>query len=325
MTWLITGGAGYIGAHVVAETLKSGRDVIVLDDLSSGLATRLPSAVPLAEVTLTDAASVMQVFAENDIHGVLHLAARKQIGESIERPDFYWEENVHGFHNLLDAMSASNVKKLVFSSSAAVYGQPELERDAMITETTPCEPINPYGATKLVGEWYARAKTVSDGMSVAALRYFNVAGAGRPEFGDVFAFNLVPIVFHAIKNETSPKIFGNDYPTSDGTCIRDYIHVQDLAEAHVSAMDLVDSRDGVFEAINIGTGRGSSVREVIDMIADISGRHITPEIVERRIGDPAALVAQVSRAKEILQWQSRYDLHDIVTSAWQAWEFNQGQ
>lgn len=325
MTWLITGGAGYIGAHVVAETLKSGRDVIVLDDLTSGLKTRLPSNVDLAEVTLTDAKSVMNIFDENSISGVLHLAARKQIGESIERPDYYWEENVHGFQNLLDAMSASNVKKLVFSSSAAVYGQPELDRDALITETTHCQPINPYGATKLVGEWYSQAKTVSDGMSVAALRYFNVAGAGRPEFGDVFTFNLVPIVFEAIAKGGAPKIFGDDYQTPDGTCIRDYIHVQDLAEAHVAAMDLVDARDGVFEAINIGTGRGSSVREVIDMIADVSGHNITPEIVERRIGDPAALVAQVAKAKDVLNWQSRYDLHDIVTSAWDAWKFNEGQ
>ena len=322
MTWLITGGAGYIGSHVVAETLKSGRDVVILDDLSTGLETRMPESIPFARVTLTDAQSVLAVFKEHDIHGVLHLAARKQVGESIERPDYYWEENVHGFQNLLDAMSASNVKKLVFSSSAAVYGQPELDRDAMITESTPCQPINPYGATKLVGEWYAQAKTVSDGMSVAALRYFNVAGAGRPEFGDVFAFNLVPIVFEAITNGRAPKIFGDDYPTADGTCIRDYIHVQDLAEAHVAAMDLVDSRDGIFEAINIGTGRGSSVREVIDMIADVSGIAITPEMIERRIGDPAALVAQVAKARETLKWSSRYDLNDIVTSAWQAWEFN---
>lgn len=325
MTWLITGGAGYIGSHVVAETVKSGRDVVILDDLSTGLESRIPTSIPFARVTLTDAQSVLAVFKEHDIHGVLHLAARKQVGESIERPGYYWEENVHGFQNLLDAMSASNVSKLVFSSSAAVYGQPELEHDAMITETTPCQPINPYGATKLVGEWYAQAKTVSDGMSVAALRYFNVAGAGRPEFGDVFAFNLVPIVFEAITNSRSPKIFGDDYPTDDGTCIRDYIHVQDLAEAHVAAMDLVDARDGVFEAINIGTGRGSSVREVITMIADVSGYDITPEIIERRVGDPAALVAQVAKARKVLQWQSRYDLHDIVTSAWQAWQFNQGQ
>jgi len=325
MTWLITGGAGYIGAHVVAETMKSGRNVVVLDDLSTGLETRVPDGVPLARVTLTDAQSVRAVFKEHDIHGVLHLAARKQIGESVERPDYYWEENVYGFKNLIDAMSTANVNKLVFSSSAAVYGQPTLEHDALITETTPCQPINPYGATKLVGEWYAQAKTISDGMSVAALRYFNVAGAGQSNFGDVFAFNLVPIVFEAITSGLKPKIFGSDYPTVDGTCIRDYIHVQDLAEAHVAAMDLVDAHDGLFEAINIGTGRGSSVREVIDMIADVSGHDTQPEIVERRIGDPAALVAQVTKAREVLQWQSRYDLHDIVSSAWQAWEFNQGQ
>lgn len=322
MTWLITGGAGYIGAHVVAETVKSGRDVVVLDDLSTGLEDRVPQSIPFERVTLTDAQSVSKVFKEHNIHGVLHLAARKQVGESVARPDYYWAENVLGLQNLLDAMSTANVKKLVFSSSAAVYGQPQLDHDELITESTPCQPINPYGATKLVGEWYAQAKTVSDGMSVAALRYFNVAGAGQADFGDVFAFNLVPIVLETITAGGSPKIFGNDYPTADGTCIRDYIHVQDLAEAHVAAMNLVESGEAKFDAINIGTGRGSSVREVIDMIADVSGLEITPEVVDRRIGDPAILVAQVSKAHDMLQWSSRYDLHDIVSSAWQAWEFN---
>lgn len=325
MTWLITGGAGYIGAHVVAEAMKSGREVVVLDDLSTGIETRIPDGVPFSRVTLTDAQAVHSVFKEHSIHGVLHLAARKQVGESIERPDYYWEENVHGFQNLLDAMSAHSVNKLVFSSSASVYGQPDLAGDEMITETTTCQPINPYGATKLVGEWYAQAKTVSDGMSVAALRYFNVAGAGRPDLGDVITFNLVPIVCEAITKGTSTKIFGDDYPTPDGTCIRDFIHVQDLAEAHVAAMDLVDSQNGKFEAINIGTGRGSSVREVITMLAEVSGHDIAPEIVERRKGDPAALVAEVSKAKEVLQWQSRYDLHDIVSSAWQAWQVSEGK
>ncbi len=320
MTWLITGGAGYIGAHVVAETQKSGRNVVILDDLSTGLESRVPDSATLVNIAITDQKAVRKLFADHEIHGVLHLAARKQVGESIERPDYYWSENVHGLQVLLDAMSEANVRKLVFSSSAAVYGQPEITGDAMITETTTCKPINPYGATKLVGEWYAQAKTVSDGMSVAALRYFNVAGAGRPEFGDVFTFNLVPLIFDAITHDRAPRIYGDNYPTPDGTCIRDYIHVQDLAEAHVAAMDLVDSRDASFEAINIGTGRGSSVREVIDMVIDVTGLTITPEIIERRIGDPAALVADVSKARATLDWTSRYDLHDIVDSAWKAWQ-----
>lgn len=321
MTWLITGGAGYIGAHVVAETLKSGREAIVLDDLSTGIKDRIPAGVKLVNSTLTDIDAVESCFAENKISGVLHLAAKKQVGESVARPDYYWEQNIGGLNNLLTAMSKHKVKNFVFSSSAAVYGQPELLEDELITELTNCSPINPYGATKLVGEWLAKARVLSDGFSVAALRYFNVAGAGRPELGDVFAFNLVPIVLQALTDNTSPKIFGDDYATVDGTCIRDYIHVQDLAEAHVAAMDLVESRTADFDAINIGTGKGSSVREVIEQIEKTVGQNLNAVVAERRAGDPAQLVADVTEANVKLGWKSQYDLVDIVESAWEAWNY----
>ena len=322
MTWLITGGAGYIGAHVVAQVLKSGRDVVVLDDLSTGIQARIPDNVMFEQVTLTDQQLVHQVFKSHSISGVIHLAAKKQVAESVANPTLYWDENVIGLNNLLAAMSEHDVTKLVYSSSAAVYGQPELAGTDLITETTPCRPINPYGATKLAGEWLAQSRTVSNGFSVAALRYFNVAGAGEPHLGDQFAFNLIPIVLNAITQGQQPTIFGDDYPTPDGTCIRDYIHVQDLAEAHVAAINLVESREGVFEPINIGTGTGSSVREVIDAIEGTCGIEIQPTIAARRDGDPAQLVAAVSKARELLSWESSKSLGDIVTSAWEAWNVN---
>ena len=320
MTWLITGGAGYIGAHVVRETLKSGRNVVILDDMSTGIATRIPDGVTLEEVTLVDKAGVEAVFAKHEITGVLHLAARKQVGESVEKPLYYWDENINGLTHLVGAMKNSGIKNLVFSSSAAVYGEPDIAPDALITEATHCLPINPYGATKLAGEWIAQALSASDDFHVAALRYFNVAGAGSPQLGDQFILNLVPIVFDALTKGNQPRVFGDDYPTPDGSCIRDYVHVQDLAEAHVAAMDYVERPDTTFAAINIGTGRGASVFEVLDMVREVTGLEVTPERIQRRAGDPAALTADVSRAAQLLDWQSKYDLRDIISSAWTAWQ-----
>lgn len=324
MTWLITGGAGYIGAHVVRETLQSGRDVVILDDMSTGIAKRIPQGVPLEQVTLTEAAQVDQVFNNHQIRGVLHLAARKQVGESVEKPLYYWKENVEGLQNLLASMVKYNVKNFVFSSSAAVYGQPELAPGSLITEDTMCQPINPYGATKLAGEWMASALAQSNGLRVAALRYFNVAGAGSPELGDEFILNLVPIVFDALTKGRQPMVFGDDYPTQDGSCVRDYIHVQDLAQAHVAAMDYVERPETTFAAINIGTGTGASVFEVLDMVQSVTGISVTPTHSNRRAGDPAALVADVNKARDLLGWQSRHDLSDIITSAWSAWQNRQG-
>ena len=320
MTWLITGGAGYIGAHVVESTLSSGRDLVVLDDLSSGISSRLRSDIDLVATTLLSSASVSRVFEDRKISGVLHLAAKKRVGESVERPDYYWQENVGGIQNLLSAMQTHGVKNFVYSSSAAVYGQPDVPYGTLITEETPCAPINPYGETKLEGEVLSRAMVESDGLKVAALRYFNVAGAGHPELGDQYIFNLIPIVFDALERGAQPIVFGNDYSTSDGSCIRDYVHVQDLADAHIAAMDYVERSDSGFTAINIGTGSGASVFEVLEMIQDVTGISTDPVIGERREGDPAALVADVRLSKELLGWQSSRDLRDIVTSAWDAWK-----
>ena len=325
MTWLITGGAGYIGAHVVESTLAGGREVVVLDDLSSGIAERLNSSVPLIRTSLQSKAGINRVFEDANIAGVVHLAAKKRVGESVDRPDYYWQENVVGLQNLIEAMKNHDVKNFVFSSSAAVYGKPNFQPGTLITEQTPCSPINPYGATKLEGEVLSKAMAESDGMKVVALRYFNAAGAGRPQLGDQFIFNLVPIVFDALDRGEQPNVFGNDYQTPDGSCIRDYVHVQDVADAHIAAMKFVEESDPGFTAINIGTGSGTSVYEVLEMIQDVTGISIEPIVGQRREGDPPALVADVSLAKEILGWQSSRDLREIVSSAWDAWKLGHKQ
>jgi UDP-glucose 4-epimerase len=320
MTWLITGGAGYIGAHVVNETIRSGRSAVVLDDLSTGIKQRLPVSVPLEVITLTDRDAINDLFDRHSFSGVLHLAAKKQVGESVDRPDYYWEQNVHGLQNLVDAMVVHEVKNFVFSSSASVYGQPILGDSVSITEDIDCAPINPYGLTKLEGEHIAEKLVANCGFKVAALRYFNVAGAGQPELGDQFALNLIPIVFEALGKGLQPQVFGDDYPTLDGSCIRDYVHVQDLAEAHVAAMDYVEKAEPIFSPINIGTGSGASVFEVLAMIEKVSGIEIEPILQARRAGDPAELIADVSRAKKMLNWSSKRDLFETVQSAWSAWQ-----
>ena len=320
MTWLITGGAGYIGAHVVDGTLASGREVVVLDDLSSGIAARLNPRTPFIQTSLQNVSEINRIFEDADITGVVHLAAKKRVGESVERPDYYWQENVVGLQNLLLAIKQHGVKNFVFSSSASVYGQPDMPPSTLITEQTPCSPINPYGATKLEGELLSKVMADSDGLKVAALRYFNVAGAGRPDLGDQYIFNLVPIVLDALDRGEQPIVFGNDYDTPDGSCIRDYVHVQDLAEAHIAAMDFVEKSDPGFTAINIGTGIGASVYEVLAMIQDVTGVLLDPVIGQRREGDPPALVADVAKATEVLGWNSSRDLREIVSSAWDAWQ-----
>jgi UDP-glucose 4-epimerase len=317
MTWLVTGGAGYIGAHVVQKLVDAGHDVVVLDEATTGT-HRLPPQVTLVQANLTQNQTLHRLFNDYDFQGVVHVAARKQVRESVEKPLFYWRENIGGLTNLLTAMQVHSVKNLVFSSSAAVYGQPQLSSDTMIAEDAHCNPINPYGATKLAGEWMAEALTVSDDFKVVALRYFNVGGAGNANLGDEYSYNLIPIVFDALEKNESPIVFGKDFETSDGTCIRDYVHVEDLADAHVSAVEYVSKAEPKFTAINIGTGKGSSVLEVMNMVGKVSGIEFEPKFVQARQGDPAALVADVSRAKALLNWVSKRSLEDIVRSAWLA-------
>lgn len=325
MTLIVTGAAGYIGSHVVAVQSLDHRNIYSVDDLSSGFEYRLPVSTQNFQVSLQNVDDLKHAFGASTVTDVIHLAAKKRVGESVERPDYYWQENVVGFQNLLDVMLEHGVKNLVFSSSASVYGQPQVDSGALINEEIECKPINPYGETKLEGERLACKFAEEYGFKVAALRYFNVAGAGRKDLGDRFTYNLIPIVFDAIDHGEQPMVFGDDYDTPDGSCIRDYVHVQDLAEAHKAAIDLVENSEPGFQAINIGTGIGASVFEVIDMVSEVTGKSIEPRIVDRREGDPASLVADVSKAKEVLGWESKYDLRDIVTSAWEAWRFDHGK
>ena len=322
MNKLIVGGFGYIGAHIFHFLNKVNSPSVALDDLSTGFIVRLPPGAGCFQTSLQDLGGIKKAFESSNVTHVIHLAAKKRVGESVERPDYYWQENVVGFENLLSVMAEFEVKNLLFSSSAAVYGQPELPMGSLISEKDRCSPINPYGGTKLEGERLAQEYATKHGASVIALRYFNVAGAGRKDLGDRFTYNLIPIVFEALDRGEQPVVFGRDYETPDGTCIRDYVHVQDLADAHIAALDLIDKSGPGFDVINIGTGVGASVLEVIDTISEITGKLIKPKFVERRQGDPASLVADVSKAKEVLNWESKRDLKEIVFSAWQAWRFD---
>ena len=319
--WLVTGGAGYIGAHVVRHLQRSGRAVAVIDNLSTGLRSKVADGVPFVEGSVADRARLKETFANYPITGVLHLAAKKAVGESVERPLWYWEENVGSLQVLLEEMVAAGIAQFVYSSSAAVYGQPD--STDLITELSDCRPINPYGATKLAGEWMTSATADRHGWAAMSLRYFNVAGAGADDLCDPGVFNLIPIVFRALDNGEQPKIYGDDYPTPDGTCIRDYVHVDDLADAHVQACAYVESHPSTGNQIlNIGTGRGASVKEVLAVVTGTAGVDATGEAIARRAGDPAQLVAAVDKAAQVLNWSSSRDLTDMVASAWQAWRIH---
>ncbi|QKW48919.1 UDP-glucose 4-epimerase GalE [Streptomyces buecherae] len=324
MMWLITGGAGYIGAHVVAAMRAAGERVVVLDDLTAGRSDRLPADVPVVRGSVLDRELLGRVLAEHEVTGVVHLAARKQVAESVEQPIRYYEENVHGLAVLLDAVTAAGVRALVFSSSAAVYGMPDVD---LVTEDTPCQPMNPYGETKLAGEWLVRAAGRTHGIATACLRYFNVAGTARPELADTGVSNIVPMFFDRVTTGRTPLVFGDDYPTPDGTCVRDYIHVSDLADAHLAAARWLADRPAPGDlTVNVGTGHGVSVREMAELVAEVTG-HGGPvaEVAPRRPGDPARVVASAELIAKELGWSARHDVREMVTSAWWGWQRHRGQ
>jgi UDP-glucose 4-epimerase len=314
-TWMLTGGAGYIGAHVLRALQASGREVVVLDDLSTGVAAKVPDGVPLLRANVGDRMTVGAALRDFDVTGVVHLAAKKAVGESVEQPEFYYRENVDGMLSLLEAMADAGTSALVYSSSAAVYGNPSEE---FVSENAPLIPESPYGQTKVIGEWMTRNSAVNRDLSWTALRYFNVAGAASPELGDTSVFNLIPMVFRALAEDRRPQVFGDDYPTPDGSCIRDYIHVADLADAHVAAAAACE-RPGVGEAYNVGRGQGVSVFEVMTVISEVVGFDVNAEVGARRPGDPAQLVALAAKVNNDLGWSAKYDLREMVTSAWAAW------
>ncbi|MEU9866173.1 UDP-glucose 4-epimerase GalE [Streptomyces sp. NPDC047971] len=325
MTFLITGGAGYIGSHVVRAMTQAGERVVVLDDLSTGYAERVPEGVPLVVGSTLDREVLDRTIAEHGVTGVVHLAAKKQVGESVEQPLHYYRENVQGLTVLLEAVAAAGVRNFLFSSSAAVYGMPDVD---LVTEDTPCLPLSPYGETKLAGEWIVRAAGKAHGISTACLRYFNVAGAATPELADTGVFNLVPMVFERLDADEAPRIFGDDYATPDGTCVRDYIHVEDLADAHLVAARKLAEWAAAGEprdlTVNIGRGEGVSVREMIDLINEITGHSVAPVVTPRRPGDPARVVAAADRIAAELGWKARHDVRDMITSAWAGWVARRG-
>jgi UDP-glucose 4-epimerase len=318
-TWLLTGGAGYIGPHIARSFLGSGRSVAVIDDLSNGFEENVPGGVDFVRADLREGDVVERTLRDHRIDGVVHLAALKAVGESVEHPLHYYRQNLDGMLTLLERMDAVGVRRLVFSSSASVYGDVAVET---VTEETHRQPTSPYGETKLIGEWMMRAQHVAGRLDAISLRYFNVAGAGSPELGDRGVNNLIPMVFRALESGEAPRVFGGDWPTRDGSAMRDYIHVVDLAEAHLAAaarLEALPPGESMLRTYNVGTGNGSTVLEVIDAVRRATGIVFEAEVVGRRPGDPARVVADPGAARRELGWIPRHDLDDMVASAWASW------
>ena len=315
MSWLVTGGAGYIGAHVVRALQDAGLEPVVLDDLSSGFESFVPDEVPFVRGSILDGQAVLRTIDAHNVSGVIHVAGFKYAGVSVQRPLHTYEQNVTGTATLLAAMADRGVDRIVFSSSAAVYGTPAVE---LVTESTPCLPESPYGESKLIGEWLLRDEAVASGLHHTSLRYFNVVGSGDPSVYDASPHNLFPLVFDALVDGRTPKINGNDYPTPDGTNVRDYLHVSDLAVSHVAAARRLDAGETLEPAYNLGSGDGVSVAQIMTEIAAATGIDFTPEIGPRRAGDPARIVASGDLAAHDLDWRMRHTLADMVSSAWQA-------
>ena len=310
---LVTGGAGYIGAHVAAELLKSGYSIRIYDDFSNGLHRRVDGK--FRDIVDGDMLDRVKLLAALDgIDAVIHLAAKKAVEESVKDPLKYYENNVGGTLNLLGAMAAKGVKQLVYSSSAAVYSPNDKEA---VVEDDPTAPLSPYGASKLLAEQLISSVGSAEQISNISLRYFNVVGSNIAEFGDNSKDNLVPKVFLALKNGKRPQIYGSDYPTPDGTCIRDYIHVQDLALAHLAALKKVES-GFISQVYNVGSGKGYSVKEMMDQISKSIGRDINPEVSQARAGDSPKLIASIDKIKEQLGWSPKASLEEMIDSAWQA-------
>jgi len=315
MTWLVTGGAGYIGSHVVRALLDAGLETVVIDDLSSGHEQFVPEGVPFVRATILDRAAVLAALLEHGVTGVIHVAGYKYAGVSVQRPLHTYEQNVTGTAVLLDAMAEAGVDKIVFSSSAAVYGTPDTD---LVTENTPKNPASPYGESKLIGEWLLRDQGVATGLRHTSLRYFNVVGSGSDDLYDSSPHNLFPLVFAALGRGETPRINGADYATPDGTNVRDYVHVSDLAISHVAAATRLAANEPVEAAYNLGSGDGSSVGEIMRAVAEVTGIPFTAEIAPRRPGDPDRIVAAGELAARDLDWKMRHSLHDMVASAWAA-------
>jgi UDP-glucose 4-epimerase len=315
MSWMVTGGAGYIGAHIVRAFTERDLDCVVVDDLSSGHREFVPGSVPFVEGSILDTDLLVRTIGEHDVVGVVHLAGFKYAGVSVKRPLHTYEQNVSGTLSVLGALEQTGVERIVFSSSAATYGTPDVD---LVTERTETHPESPYGESKLIGEWLLRDQSTATGLRHTSLRYFNVVGSGTSEVYDTSPHNLFPLVIEALLAGRTPRINGDDYPTPDGTCVRDYIHVADLAVSHVAAAQALVAGRTLEPVYNLGSGDGVSVREIMDAMARGTGLDFTPEIHPRRPGDPARIVASGALAARDLDWRMRHSLDDMVTSAWAA-------
>lgn len=318
---LVTGGAGYIGSHTVRALREAGRDVVVIDTLELGRAEAVGDA-ELVVGDIADESLVTSVCRDHDVEAIVHFAAYKNVGESMIDPGKYFGNNVAGTMHLLEAARRSGVDRFVFSSSCSVYGTPTV---VPVDESQPIAPESAYAETKAMVErmlhWYDQVYRLRS----VSLRYFNAAGASHDaSIGEdwTYALNLIPVAIRALlTGDQELQVFGDDYPTPDGTCIRDYIHVVDLAEAHVAALDLL-ARGGATTAVNVGTGRGSSVTEVLRGIARVAGRPVPHRVVARRVGDPVSTFSDTTRSSKLLGWTARHDLDDILRSAY-GWHLRQ--
>lgn len=313
---LVTGGAGYIGSHTVKMLLEKNYEVVIVDNLSRGHIEAIPQGVPFEKIDLLDYSNLLKSVKKYKIDAVIHFAAFTYVGESVENPEMYYRNNVMGSFNLANAVNEAGIKKFVFSSTCSIYGNPER---VPISENQPSNPINPYAKTKLMIEDILDDYDTAYGIKHIALRYFNASGCSDDssigESHDPEPHLIPLIIYTAQGTKEKISIYGDDYDTPDGTCIRDYIHVNDLADAHIRALDYMD-KTGKSDVINVGTGNGYSVKEMIDAAKRITQKEIKSEIVPRRAGDPARLVADNTKAKNVLGWTPKYDLDGIITTAW---------
>jgi UDP-glucose-4-epimerase GalE len=314
MTTLVTGGAGYIGSHTVRLLTSQGRDVVVLDTLELGDRSRIPG-VAFVEADIADERAIEKACRKYGVQDVIHFAAYKAVGESMEQPLRYYNNNVAGSIALVHALLANGVERIVFSSSAAVYGNPD---HVPVNEDAPLKPESVYAETKVhVERFLSSCNTI--GLRSVSLRYFNAAGASADSsIGENWDMsqNLIPLVMKAVLGASGPlRVFGNDYPTPDGTCLRDYIHVEDLAQAHIKALDYL-ATGGTSMACNVGTGQASSVLDVLRMAEEVSGRSVPHVISPRRAGDPTTVFADPTLVRAVLGWRATHDLREIVSSAW---------
>ena len=312
---MVTGGAGYIGSHVIRELRGAGIPCAVFDNLCTGRRQFVPDDTPFVEADILDTVAVQSALARHGISGVIHIAGFKFAGVSVEQPLHTYEQNVVGTMSLLDAMHREGVGNIVFSSSSSVYGN---AASGLVSESHPFNPTSPYGESKVIGEWLLKNQAAVSGLRHTSLRYFNVVGSGDVGLPDVSPHNLLSMVFAAIEVGVPPTIFGADYDTPDGTCIRDYIHVSDLAVAHVGAALRLEPGESLETAYNLGSGTGTSVAEMMTTISRVTQQDFAPAIGQRREGDPARVVASGDRASRDIGWTMAHSLEDMILSAWRA-------